>query len=131
MRHWHWLVLGGVFVATPWAAPSPVEPEKPNLNVNIPGYASLISLVPCKGGGERTVAIASTTKTRGLLAMYVYDPHGNCIARDEYTERALPGDRKPATDDAAVEWFPPLADTYTVELRNQANEVAILQMAIR
>jgi hypothetical protein len=131
MRHWHWLVLGGILVGTPWAAPAPVELQKPNLEVMLPPFGVLTSVVPCKGG-ERSVAIASTLTTRGPLAMYVYDAHGNCIARDEYTERLPPGaNRRAATDAAAVEWFSLAPATYALELRNQGNNAATLQMAIR
>ncbi len=132
MRYWLWLALLLLLLAAPWAGTSPVHPEEPKLKASLPGHAALTSLVPCKGG-ERTVAIAATTSQQPvLLALYVFDPHGNCIAWDEYDDRAPPSkSRRPATDDVAVEWFAPAAATYTVELRNLSPDSCVLQMAIR
>ncbi len=129
MRHWLCLALFGFLLATPWGRTSPTQPEPPRMNVPLAAYGSLTSLILCKAG-ERTVAIASTTsKEPVMLATYAYDPYGNCIARDEFNERGL--QRRPSTDDAAVEWFPPTPATYTLEVRNQSAAPCVLQMAIR
>jgi hypothetical protein len=132
MKRWLWLALLTLLLATPWAATSPTQLEKPQLKVSLAGYTYLTSLVQCKGG-ERTVAIAATTsKQPVLLALYAFDAHGNCIARDEYDERTVPSDsRRPSTDDVAVEWFAPVAATYTLELRNLSPDTCTLQMAVR
>ncbi len=132
MKHWLWLALLTLLLVTPWADTSPVEPHEPQMQTPLSGHNALISLVPCKGG-ERTVAIAATiSKQPVLLALYVFDPHGNCIAWDEYDDRAPPGgSRRPATDDVAAQWFAPAEATYTVELRNLSADSCVLQMAIR
>ena len=132
MRRWLGLALVVVLLAGPWAGTAPVQPEEPKLQTPLAGYGMLISLVPCKGG-ERSVAVAATiSKQPVLLALYVFDPHGNCVARDEYDDRAPPKEnRRPATDAVAVEWFAPATATYTVELRNLSPESCVLQMAIR
>lgn len=132
MRSWLWLALLTLLLAAPWAATSPVELQEPKLNASMQGYTALTSLVPCKGG-ERTIAIAATTsKQPVLLALYVFDPHGNCVAWDEYDDRAASGEgRRPSTDDVAVEWFAPAPATYTVELRDMSADSCVLQMAIR
>jgi hypothetical protein len=132
MRLWLWLVLLTLLLAAPWADTSPVHPEEPKVDASLAGHSAITSLVPCKGG-ERTVAIAATiSKQPVLLALYVYDPHGNCVAWDEYHDEAPPSEtRRPATDDVAVQWFPPVEATYTVELRNLSPDPCKLQMAIR
>jgi hypothetical protein len=132
MRHWLGLALFTLLLAAPWGATSPVQPSDPQLKMPLAGYSSVLSIVPCKGG-ERTVAVAATISNRAvLLSLYVFDAHGNCIARDEFDDRAPPREnRRPATDAAAVEWFPPTTGPYTVELRNLSPDSCVLQMAIR
>jgi hypothetical protein len=129
----HRLTLAGfaLLLVAPLGITSPTNPQEPRSKVGLSAQGSLLTLVQCNGG-ERSVAIASTTsKQRVLLAMYVYDPHGNCIARDEYVERLRPRGEPPATDDAAAEWYPPAVATYTIELRNHSPEPCAFQMAIR
>jgi hypothetical protein len=134
MRHWLGLALFTLLLAAPLGVTSPVQPQEPQLKTPLAGYSSLLSIVPCKGG-ERSVAIAATPPNSSrsvLLGLYVFDPHGNCIARDEYDDRVPPREgRRPATDDVAVEWFPPSTATYTVELRNLSPDPCVLHMAIR
>ena len=132
MKHWPWLAPLSLFLATPWGGTAPTQPWEPKAKLTVSAFGTQTYLVACKAG-ERTVAIASRTgKEAVLLALYAYDPHGNCIARDEYNERSLlVPQRQPATDDSAVEWFPPAAATYTVEARNQSAEPCLVRMAIR
>lgn len=59
----------------------------------------------------RAVVIASGNG-QSPLALYVYDPEGNCVARDDVVEP------RSSSDDVAAEWFPPEMGRYTVELRN-------------
>jgi hypothetical protein len=131
MRRWLWLALVGLLVAAPWASPSPIRPEKPQLKLALPGHGVLISVVDCKGG-ERSSALAATiTEAPVLLAMYVYDAHGNCIGRDEYEERApITEKRRPATDDVSVEWYPRTDGPFTIEVRNLSAAGGIVQMAV-
>jgi hypothetical protein len=132
MRRWAWLTVIGLFAAVPWASPSPTHPDKPLMKVALPAYSTLTSVIDCKGG-ERTCAIAATiTSAPVLLAIYVYDAHGNCIARDEFQDRnPLTEKRRPAADDVAVEWFPPAEGPFTLELRNLSAVPGVVQMAIR
>ena len=64
-----------------------------------------------------------------MLSLYVYDRHGNCVARDEFAERASKTRR--ATNDCAVEWLPPVTEAYTIELRNQSYDSCVVQMVIQ
>jgi hypothetical protein len=134
MRHGLWLALFGLLLLAPWGSSSPVQPQPPRMQdkaLKLSGFSSYVSVILCKGG-ERTVAIAATTDQQVILALYVYDAHGNCVARDEVTERSLIGkDRRPATDDVAAEWYPPADLPYTIELRNQSRESCTLQMVVR
>ena len=128
MRHCLWLALLGLLLIVPWARTSPTQPEEPRLKLSLPGYGRAISVVRCNGG-EWTYAVAATVSEEVLLAMYVYDAHGNCVGRDEFTERAT--QKRRATDDCAVEWFPPITGFYTIEIRNQSLDSCTVQMAIQ
>jgi hypothetical protein len=132
MRQWGWLGLAGLFLVVPWAGSSPVQPLKPSRE-DIAPFGAVYFVVPCKAA-ERTCVIGSSIKA-GLLGLYVYDPHGNCVARDEFDEYGLAAgegeQRRPATDEVAVEWFPPAGLSYTVELRNASPRNVPVQMAFR
>jgi hypothetical protein len=121
MKHWLWLALVGLFIGSPWGTSSPTQARKPSALV-LPPHGVQYQLVTCNGG-ERTLVIASGRAT-SAVGLYVYDPHGNCIARDEALSPR-------AGDDLAAEWFPPVTSVYTVELRNQGIEANALQLAFR
>jgi hypothetical protein len=132
MNRWLWLALIGLLAAATWGSTSPTNPEKPQLKLSLPAYNALTTVIACKGG-ERTCAIAATiTNAPVLLALYVYDEHGNCVGRDEFDDRGLSAEkRRPAADDVAVEWWPPVDGSYTVELCNLSSTAGVVQMAIR
>ena len=128
MRRWRWLALLGLALLAGLARTSPVDPEKPS-TIEMAGAGKIITVVPCKGN-EPTIVIAATTTETGVLSVYVYDARGNCIARDEFSER--PSDqRRRAKNDCFVEWVPPAAGTYTVEIRNQSLDSCKVQMTIQ
>ena len=131
MKRWLWVALVGLFAAAPWAGSSPIHPEKPQLKLALPSYGTLTSVIDCKGG-ERSCAIAATiTEAPVLMALYVYDAHGNCIGHDEYDERAPTSDkRRPATDDVSVEWYPQAQGPFTIEVRNASGTAGVVQMAV-
>lgn len=70
-------------------------------------------------GRERSM-IAVYGKTAGvLLGVYVFDPHGNCIALDD------------GGDDLAVEWYSSRMQPYGYEVRNLGVNATALEIAIR
>jgi hypothetical protein len=130
MKHWLWLALVALFLAAPWASTSPTQPRKPVTDLKLPPFGVQLFLIPCKGGGERTCAIVATTgREPAVLGLYAYDPHGNCIARDEFDEVGAKG--RPAFDQVAIEWFPLTPATYTVEVRNTSGNPCTIQFAFR
>jgi hypothetical protein len=58
--------------------------------------------------GRRALVIVSGNG-QGLMGVYVYDEHGNCVARDD----AVGG---PTKDDLAAEWVPERAGRFSVEV---------------
>ena len=130
MKRWLWLAFVGLFLAAPWASTSPSQATKPVQDKTLPAYGVQVFLIPCNGGGERTgVIVATTSHEPAVLGLYAYDPHGNCIARDEFDD-TVAKDRA-AFDAAYVEWFPPAKDTYTIEVRNVSPTPCAIQLAFR
>jgi hypothetical protein len=121
MKHMLWLALVGLFLAAPSATTSPTQIRSP-VQVAAPPLSSQIYLVACKGA-ERTCVIVSG-RERSPLGLYVYDPYGNCIARDEAMVART-------ADDLAVEWFPPADLSYTIEMRNQGLQVNKVDVIFR
>ncbi len=121
MKQWLWLALPMLLVAAPWASTSPTQAIKPQA-VSLQATATLVSRVVCNGG-ERSLVIASG-KTGAALALYVYDGHGNCVARDE----PIAGK---AADDVAAEWYPAATGPFTVELRNQSSQANTVELVFR
>jgi hypothetical protein len=119
----------GLVLLAPLARTSPVDLEKPLDKVALPGNGRIITTVTCQGN-QSTFAIAATRTESGLLAMYVYDAHGNCVGRDEFNERPSQKPRR-ATNDCGVEWFAPTTGPYLVEVRNQSLESCVVQMTIQ
>src|SRR5262249_17386164 len=59
--------------------------------------------IPAKG-------IALGEARKGYLGLYVYDAHGNCVARDDDVN-----DR--TVDDTAAEWVPAQTGLYTIQVQ--------------
>jgi len=78
--------------------------------------------VQCKAK-ERTCAIVYGFGS-GPMAIYVFDAHGNCVARDDIAHTLV-------SDDLATEWYPPIVDDYVVEIRNLGRKQNNAEIAIR
>lgn len=62
---------------------------------------------------------------RSCLGLYVFDAHGNCVARDDFSTESR------TADDVWVEWIPITRARYDIEMRNAGNESNEYQLAIR
>jgi hypothetical protein len=121
MKHWLWLPVVGVLLGAPWGNTSPTQPKSP-VKLATPPLSAHLFVIACNGG-ERTSVIASGD-LHAPLGLYVFDPHGNCVARDEATG--------PATaDDLFAEWFPPAMMSYTIEVRNQGLQPSDVNVIFR
>jgi hypothetical protein len=63
-------------------------------------------------GGKRSLAIA-LGDNRTNLGLYVFDAHGNCVARDDDMSLA-------SRDDLAVEWLPAQTGLFTIQVKSLA-----------
>jgi hypothetical protein len=75
-----------------------------------------------KGKERACVIVKGAGQT--YLGLYVYDEHGNCVARDDRGSNNV-------KDGLAVEWFPLKTAPYTVEVRNFGPLVNSFSLALR
>src|SRR5207253_1650645 len=59
------------------------------------------------GRPAKVIAVGEGT---GFIGLYVFDPDGNCVARDDEATQRTPSD-------TAVEWVPPRTGYYTIEVK--------------
>jgi hypothetical protein len=121
MKHWFWLPMVGLLLGAPWGSTSPTQPKN-LVKLATPPLSAHLFVVACNGG-ERTGVIASGD-LHAPLGLFIYDPHGNCVAHDEATG--------PVTaDDLYAEWFPPATMPYTIEVRNQGLQGSKINVIFR
>jgi hypothetical protein len=104
---------------------SPVEPFAEKLGfreLELDPHSRETFTLRCQAK-ERTTAIVYG-KGRSPLAVYVFDPHGNCVAKDDFAQGKM-------TDDLAVEWYPPMEQMYEIDVRNLGRKQNIAEVAIR
>jgi hypothetical protein len=79
-------------------------------------------------GGKRALAIAVGTnrnpELRANLGLYVFDAHGNCVARDDDVDQA-------SRDELAVEWLPAQTGLFTIQVKNLAGVSNQILLGIR
>ena len=72
---------------------------------------------------KRALVVVSG-KGRTCLGLYVFDEHGNCVAKDDVTS--------PKTcDDLAADWIPIATSRYDVEICNAGLDLNSYEIAIR
>lgn len=104
---------------------APVQPwakESGFRQLAIEPFATYFSSFTCKAR-ERT-AIMVYGQGTSPMAIYVYDAHGNCVARDDLSLSIV-------SDDLAVEWQPASEQVYDVEIRNLGRKVNNAEIAVR
>lgn len=122
-----WL-LGAPFVLlfAHLVAGAPVRPfadnEKGFRMVAMEPFSGRTFSVRCKAK-ERTAVIIYGQGT-SPMGVYVFDPHGNCVAWDDVSLSMMP-------DDLALEWHPPTEQNYEIEVRNLGRKANQPEIAIR
>jgi hypothetical protein len=114
-----------VFLLVQLAAGAPVRPwakESGFRQVTLDPFGTFFDSLICNGK-ERTNVIVYGQGT-SPMAVYVYDAHGNCVARDDLSLTTV-------SDDLAVEWHPPTEQVYDIEIRNLGRRLNNAEIAIR
>jgi len=78
--------------------------------------------IRCKG--KESTRIIVYGQGSSPMAVYVFDTHGNCVARDDFSTGGV-------SDDLALEWFSAADATYDVEIRNLGRKSNTAEIAIR
>lgn len=97
-----------VFLLATAGGGGPIRPHPPEF-VEVPGYF-VASLAEDFAGDVRANVIVSGN-ARAYLGVYVFDLHGNCVAWDDFGNRAT-------YDDLNAEWYPPVAGRYGIDIIN-------------
>jgi hypothetical protein len=98
------LLVGGDF-----GTGAPLDPKvRGGRAVSLEGYGQQTYWRKFDGG--RTAKFIVMGLEFGFVGLYVFDPHGNCIAHDDEVSSRTP-------NELAVAWTPPRTDTYTIEVK--------------
>ena len=100
---------------------SPLEEVKPRQVVIEPYRRFVESLVFAADKPAKVIGIGNG---RTYLALYLYDPYGNCVAWDDQGTLSI-------KDDVYVEFFPHHNEIYSYEIRNQGSSFNRLEIAVR
>src|SRR5262245_27124233 len=101
-------VTGVMLLLAASATPAPVG-KAMNFNSAVNANESKNYPIAFKGKDRASIVVIGDGKT--YLALYVYDPDGNCVAWDDDATFGT-------HDDLAAEWYPAQTASYTVEVRN-------------
>jgi hypothetical protein len=101
---------------------APVKGPYPKSKQVVEAYGVRTYAETFKAGERASIVVVGNGAT--YLGLYVHDEGGNCVAWDDK------GDY-PNRDDLAVQWFPPKAARYTIEVRNFGPSPNTFEMAIR
>ena len=113
------LLIGSVaiFLLARLAGGSPVEPfedTKGYRDASLEPFSALRFTVKCKAR-ERTCAIVYGFG-KSPMGVYVFDPHGNCVAYDDEAHTLI-------SDDLATEWHPGARDCALTNPYNEVNDI--------
>lgn len=109
------LLVGG------WALGSPQRPVADRQEDIIPQQVHTW-IHKHEGGQKSWVAISGTGVCS--LGLYVYDQHGNCVARDDFAGLEV-------RDDLAAAWRVPTTGEYAIEVHNLGLVANTYDMAVK
>jgi hypothetical protein len=109
MKWGAWLGILGTLIVVSLGGGAPLTTRKP-VRMAVEPFDRVSTIEPFEGQKRACAIVIGDGGT--YLGLYVFDRWGNCIACDDMT------DTRASRDDLAVEWFPPEAGTYTVDVRN-------------
>lgn len=121
MRLIRWVTTFTLLAVVGAAAGAPLNPFTPRI-LEVAGF-SQFSLHETFTAGERSLVMVSGDGSTAMQ-LYIYDAHGNCVAKDEPTHQAT-------QDDLAAQWYPATLAGYLVVVRNAGPAVNRIQFAVR
>jgi hypothetical protein len=110
MRRWLlWFGLPALLAGAALGTGAPLSPEKRALEGRVEAYGDKSYWRKFQGGlPAKVIALGKTGE--GYLGLFVFDPHGNCVAQD-YDLSTI------TKDYPTVEWQPAQTGLYTIEVR--------------
>jgi hypothetical protein len=121
MRWFAFLLLLLPLTLTGLADSAPVK-AVPGRAMKLLPYRSLSFVVEFEKEARANVIIIGNGRTP--LGLYVYDPEGNCVARDDQSSGKI-------IDDNAVIWYPTVTQRYRIEIRNMGGLENTVKIFVR
>lgn len=105
------LLVGTVSLLVINGLPVDAGPEKPipPFDISVNAKSGWSTVVKFKKGYRANIIVIGDGKS--YLALYVFDPQGNCVARDDDLSGKF-------LDDRWVIWYPRRSQEYTIQIRN-------------
>ena len=100
------------------------EEEAPHRELRMGPFWNITETRPFRARERASIVVYGKAGNKTHMGVYVFDPHGNCVALDDLGSSST-------KDDLAVVWFPPRTQSYTYEIRNLGMYVAGFEIAIR
>ena len=108
-----------------FAASGPVQPfgdKMGHRQATLEPFGRETYTLKCKANERSSVIVYGQGSSP--MAVYVFDAHGNCVARDDLSNSTV-------SDDLALEWYPPTEEIYEIEIRNLGRKQNTAEIAIR
>lgn len=123
MRVWAPLCLFGVLAFVSWSSADLLTPRMPEKNkIRISPLGTRVFADVFKANEDALVIAQGEGGT--VLALYVFDAAGNCLARDDYSGPST-------SDDLIVRWVPAEATRVSVEVRNLGGKENSFEFGMR
>ena len=116
------LAVAVVLVCVSLGSADLVTPRNQVQQTGIPGLATRATIERFKVNEPAAVMVSGNSAT--CLGLYVFNAHGNCVAKDD---RVSPQ----SSDDLAVEFIPSDIAPYSIEVRNGGFAVNVYSIAVR
>ena len=116
------LILAGSLLCVSLATADLITPSKLGPKVAIPGIGRRAISERFKANEPARAIVSGDGDT--CLGLYIFDTHGNCVAKDDSTSPV-------SSDDLAVEWFPAGLHPYSVEVWNGGYLPSEFELGIR
>ncbi len=117
-----WSGLVALLAGAALSTGAPLDTKTRAVEGKLDGYAEQVYERTFEAG--KTARVVAVGKGTGYIGLYVFDRDGNCVASDDDVLRRT-------RDDAYVEWIPPRAGPYVIEVKSLSRAKNEFLMTVR